>query len=408
MGGELERVYETLSAWCRERGHAGHDPFDALNSRLFQATPLKHSRLARLAWTQAFKRSPFNLRALALVPAGRNAKGTALFALAALSRFRATGREEYKREARSLLDDLLAARAETGGAAWGYNFDWQGRAFYAPRGTPTVVPTAFAVRALIEATQALDTPGEEGTVSEDVWPYLTAATAACRFILDKLNRSDETDDEVCFSYTPLDRTRVFNASLLAGEALAAAGAVTGPKTWPDYALRAARYVVRRQRGDGSWAYGADGYQSWADNFHTAFVLTSLARILRDCAARLGEDEATRAEMEGALARGYRFWREGFFLADGWPKYYHRTAHPADAHSAGAALVALAELKEREPDARELAGRVAAWTLSELRDPRGFFYYQKRRLRTVRTPYMRWSQAWMAYGLARTLEEESRQ
>jgi hypothetical protein len=184
--------------------------------------------------------------------------------------------------------------------------------------------------------------------------------------------------------------------------------VTGPKTWPDYALRAARYVVRRQREDGSWAYGADSYQSWADNFHTAFVLTSLVRILRDCAPQLETDAATRAEIEDAVSRGYRFWREGFFLADGWPKYYHRTAHPADAHSAGAALVALAELQDREPGAHELAHRVAFWTLRELRDPRGFFYYQKRRLRTVRTPYMRWSQAWMAYGLARILEADGKQ
>ena len=409
MIAELEGAYERLLAWCRARGYAGHDPFDALNSRLFRATPLRHSRLARLAWTQLLKRSPLNLRPLALVPAGRNAKGTALFALAALSRFRATREPGHEREARALLDELLGSRIETGrGAAWGYNFDWQGRAFYAPRGTPTVVPTAFAVRALAEAVAALDTPGEEGTVSGGVWDYLTAATGACRFILGELNRSDETEEEVCFSYTPLDRTRVFNASLLAGEALAAAGAVTGPRAWQDYALRAARYVARRQRPDGSWAYGADSYQGWSDNFHTAFVLTSLARILRDCAPRLESEVGTRAELEGAVARGYRFWREGFFLADGWPKYYHRSAHPADAHSAGAALVALAELRGAEPDAAELAARVAAWTLRELYDPRGFFYYQKRRLHTVRTPYMRWSQAWMAYGLARTLEVDSSQ
>src|SRR5919199_5463951 len=88
MGAELEQVYERLAAWCRARGYAGHDPFDALNSRLFRATPLKRSRLARLAWTQAFKRSPVNLRRLALVPAGRNAQGTALFALAWLARAR--------------------------------------------------------------------------------------------------------------------------------------------------------------------------------------------------------------------------------------------------------------------------------------------------------------------------------
>ena len=407
MAEELEEVYERLSEWCRARDYAGHDPFDALNSRLFQSTPLRRSRLARLAWTQAFKRSPVNLRALALVPAERNAKGTALFALAALSRFRATRGAGQEREARSLLDGLLAARVGRG-AAWGYNFDWQGRAFYAPRGTPTVVPTAFAVRALAEAVVALDTSEEEDTVSDGVWGYLTAATRACQFILEELHRGDETDDEVCFSYTPLDRTRVFNASLLAGEALASVGAITGPRRWADYALRAARYVVRRQRPDGSWAYGADSYQTWSDNFHTAFVLTSLSRILRGCAPHLEADAATRDEIVGAVARGYRFWRDGFFLADGWPKYYHRSAHPADAHSAGAALVALAELGEAEPDAAGLARRVAGWALRELYDPRGFFYYQKRRLHTVRTPYMRWSQAWMAYGLARTIEVGRRQ
>jgi hypothetical protein len=415
--GLFESVYEKLRAWCRARGYAGHDPFDALGSRLFQSTPLRRSRLARLAWTQAFKRSPVNLRKLALVPRGRNPKGTALFALAELSRLRAGRGARHEREARALLDDLLAARVETAsGAAWGYNFDWQGRAFYAPRGTPAVVPTAFAARALAEAVRALDTSDEEDTVSEDVWKYLTAACDACRFILKDLNRSDETDEEVCFSYTPLDRTRVFNASLLAGEALASVGAITGPKVWTDYALRAARYVVRRQRDDGSWAYGADSYQSWADNFHTAFVLTSLARILKTLApksdgaavarregARVGSAPDARKEIRWAISRGYEFWRASFFLADGWPKYYHSSAHPADAHSAGAAIVALVELRDFEPDALDLAARVARWAVRELFDRRGFFYYQKRRLYTVRTPYMRWSQAWMMYALARLLE-----
>ena len=75
----FETVYERLRAWCRARGYAGHDPFDALSSRLFRATPLRRSRLARLAWTQTFKRLPVNLRKLALVPEERNPKGTALF-----------------------------------------------------------------------------------------------------------------------------------------------------------------------------------------------------------------------------------------------------------------------------------------------------------------------------------------
>lgn len=413
MQEEFERVYEKLAAWCRARDYAGHDPFDALNSRLFRSTPLRRSRLARLAWTQALKRAPVNLRRAALVPPERNAKGTALFALAALARHRTSPDDDARgREARALLDDLLAARVSgRSGAAWGYNFDWQGRAFYAPRGTPTVVPTAFAVRALVEGSEHFGEGAggavmSESVVAEDAGggardKYLEAARGACEFILRDLHRVGDGDDEVCFSYTPLDRTRVFNASLLAAEALAAVGARTGERELLETALAAARYVVRRQRADGSWAYGEADFQSWSDNFHTAFILTSFARICR------AQPEA-RAELQDAVGRGYRFWRESFFLADGWPKYYHRSAHPADAHSAGAAVVALNELGEYDPGAREFAAVVARWAVRHLFDERGFFYYQRRRRYTVRTPYMRWSQAWMAYALAKLLEVSSEQ
>jgi hypothetical protein len=384
---ELEEAYETLAAWCRAREFAGHDPFDGLNSRLFQSTPLRNSRLARLAWTQGFKRAPFSLRSVARVPAGRNSKGTALFALAALSRVRATGAGETKSEARKLLDALLAAQLEGwSGACWGYNFDWQGRAFFAPQGTPTVVPTAFAVRALSDGARVF---GDE--------KYLKAARSACEFILRDLKRSEESADEICFSYTPVDETRVFNASLLAGEALASVGALTREEALVSVAVRAARYVVRRQQTSGAWAYGAAEFQGWADNFHTAFVLSSLARIMSVSAE-------AHIEFAESLGRGYEFWREHFFLADGWPKYYHDAQYPADAHAAGAAVVALIELRDRMPDALALAGRIIGWTLENLRDERrGFFYYQRRRFYTVRTPYMRWTQAWMLYALARRLE-----
>lgn len=393
---EFERAFDELAAWCRERGYAGSDPFDALNSRLFQATPLRRSRLARIAWTQLFKRSPVNLRPLALVPAERNAKGTALFALAWLSRLRAARAEgdgalaaKAEREARSLLDDLLASRVETrsGGAAWGYNFDWQGRAFFAPRGTPTVVPTAFAARAFLEAARVF----EEAA-------HVEVARSSCRFFLEDLPR-EGAGDEVCFGYVPRPRTRIYNASLLAGETLGATGRATGERELREYALRAARYVARRQRADGAWAYGEEPYQSWVDNFHTAFVLLSLERVLEDCGA------AGDAEIDAALRRGYRFWLARFFLEDGWPKYYEDNAHPADVHSAAAAVVALAGLERIDRDARAHAERIARWTLANLRDPAGFFYYQRRRLRTVRTPHMRWGQAWMLYALARLVEPD---
>lgn len=387
MEDAVKTAYERLHAWCHDRDYKGHDPFDALNSRLFQSTPLRHSRLMRLAWTQFFKRLPFNLRSLTGVPLERNSKGTALFALAALSRFRRERTKVAEAEARFLLSDLVSSRLDGfSGAAWGYNFDWQGRAFFAPRGTPTIVPTAFAVRVLVEATQTFDDR-----------KYLEMARSACDFILQDLNRSEETEDEVCWSYSPLDRTRVFNASLLAAESLVSVSALTGEKDLCVFAERGARYVARRQRSDGSWAYGEADFQSWADNFHTAFVLTSLVRIMI-------VSESARAEFAETATRGYKFWQTNFFLADGWPKYYHDRLYPADAHSAGAAIVALLEMRNLEESANALAQKIALWSIDHLQDKRGFFNYQLRRFYSVRTPYMRWSQAWMMYALARLLEQ----
>jgi len=388
MNISIEQAFNDLFQWCRARDFAGHDPFDALNSRIFQATPFARSETARLVWTQIIKRSPLNLRSLAGVPAEKNAKGIALFALAALANCRRLKTIEAESEARDLLEELISLQISGySGAAWGYNFDWQSRHFFAARGTPMIVPTAFAARALF---QAADTFRDERC--------LEIARSSCEFILYDLKRTVETKDEVCFSYSPIDHTCVFNASLLAAETLASVGALTGENDFCELAVRAARYVVKRQRSDGAWVYGAAANQAWVDNFHTGYVLQSLSRIMNSCPG------AESHEFGDALERGYKFWRERFFLADGWPKYYDDALYPADTHTAAAAIVTLLEMRPLDSGALSLAEKVAAWLLNNMRDSSGFFYYQRKRFYTVRTPFMRWSQAWTTHALARLLEE----
>lgn len=384
---DLPGSYEQLLSWCREHDFAGHDPFDALNSRLFQATPFSGSRNARLLWTQLVKRSPADLRALARVPAERNAKGIALFALAQLATYRRLRTGEAELQTRNLLAMLLSMKANgLSGDAWGYNFDWQSRSFFAPRGTPTVVPTAFAARAFVEAARAFNDN-----------EYLNTARSVCDFILQDLPRTVETDTELCFSYAPNTDTRIFNASLLAAEVLAEVGKLTGDPAFCHEAERAARYVVNQQQPDGSWTYGTDPNQSWIDNFHTAYILFSLQRIIRACSP-------SGAEFQQALERGFSYWKKTFFLADGWPKYYHDDPYPVDAHAGASAIVTLLECRELDKTSATLAHQIASWTITNLRDQHGFFYYQRRRFYTVRKPYMRWTQAWMLYALARLLED----
>ncbi len=268
-----------------------------------------------------------NLRGISFVHAGRNSKGIALFALAALANYRRSKTNENEREARQLLNDLYSMRLEGwSGSAWGYNFDWQSRAFFAPRGTPTIVPTAFAARAFIEAAQAF----EDDT-------YLETARSVCDFILQDLPRSEETRTEICFSYAPGTVNRIYNASLLAAETLASVAALTGEQELCHWAVKAARYVVSQQHENGSWVYGAEENQAWVDNFHSAYLLSSLRRVISHC------QSAQTPEFDQALQSGYKFWRTGFFLADGWPKYYHDQFYPVDAHAAATAIVTFLEL-----------------------------------------------------------------
>ena len=104
-----------------------------------------------------------------------------------------------------------------------------------------------------------------------------------------------------------------------------------------------------------------------------------------------------------IRRGLEFWVDNLFLDDGTPKYYDTETFPVDIHSAAAAIAVLAELNTEDSRALPLAGKVAAWTIEHLRDAEGYFYYQIRKGETVKTPFIRWGQAWMAYALARLIE-----
>ncbi|HEY3582425.1 MAG TPA: hypothetical protein VGK82_17855, partial [Pyrinomonadaceae bacterium] len=245
--------------------------------------------------------------------------------------------------------------------------------------------TAFATRALIEATHAF---------KDD--EYLSTARSVCDFILRDLPRTVDTEKELCFSYAPNSNTRIFNASLLAAEVLACTGQLIDDAALCREAERATRYVINQQQSDGSWTYGTEPNQAWIDSFHTAYILFSLKRINAACS--LGE------EFQRALKRGLSYWKETFFLADGWPKYYHDDAYPADAHAAASAIVTLLECRDLDETSTTTAQQIASWTISNLRDNHGYFYYQRRRFYTVRKPYMRWTQAWMLYALARLLED----
>lgn len=80
-------------------------------------------------------------------------------------------------------------------------------------------------------------------------------------------------------------------------------------------------------------------------------------------------------------------------------------YPIDIHCPGQLLVTLARLHKTKEYA-ELAEKVLKWTVSNMQDRKGYFYYQLKQGINSKISYMRWSNAFMFNAMSTYLLEQS--
>jgi len=371
---------DELLSRARAEDYSGYDPFDFLNSRFLQATPLKRNEFVRLAWLQLGKRLPFNLRPLLGVPKKRNPKGVGLFIAGLLQDYKRTSQVEYLNEARKLADWLLTQRSNTNEwhhCCWGYHFDWQARAFYVPIGKPNIITTVYVARALFDL----------GKLVEDA-RLVDVALDAARFISRHLYT--EAEGRCFYAYIPDETAFVHNASLWGAAWSAFAGIHFGDQALVEQALNVARQSVIEQRKDGAWVYGARHHHQFIDGFHTGYNLEALC-LLRDA--------IQTKEFDESIQRGYSYYVNNFFEPDGTAKYYSTGVYPIDMHSFAQAVLTLLKVGGT-PEDQILCGKVLKRAIDLMYIPNKMqFIYQKTRFVTNRINYIRWTQAWAYYGLA---------
>ena len=389
--------FNRLKAYCEAEDFRGWDPYDGLNSKLFQSTPLKRSALCRLILIQTFKRSSINLRPLFGVPKEYNAKGIALFLTGYCNIYSILEKEsnivlglskkECLDKVNYLANLLINLKNENySGACWGYNFDWQSRRlFLFPKNTPTVVATSFAVTALLKAYEI--TKKKE---------YFNIAISAGEFILNDLNRTKKNKGFL-FSYSPFKgNNTVYNASLLGSKTLALCYYFTKEEKYKEAARGSVIACIEAQNEDGSWVYGELPTQKWIDSFHTGYNLEALSYYQKYTGDITFQEE---------LNKGFHFYVNNFFHEDGTPKYYHDKTYPIDIHCPGQLLVTLSILGASK-NHKLLLEKVSLWTIENMQGSKGYFYYQMKKNISSKIPYMRWSQAFMFYSLSYYLLELS--
>lgn len=375
----IQNAFKNLIDYCEKESYKGWDPYDGLNSWVIQKTPLGRSRFFRLAWIQLFKRNPINLRPFFGIRKDYNPKGLGLFLIGYCNLYTKTKKKEYLEKIYFLSHHLLKLQTKGySGACWGYNFDWQARAFFQPKYTPTVVATSFIVEALFQAYK----------ITREI-KLIEIATSASHFILKDLNKTYDERGGYTLSYSPLDKTQVFNAGLLGAKTLALIYEHTNEEYLLDEAKKIVSYVCSKQNQDGSWAYGTLPFHQWIDNFHTGYNLECIY-IYQKISGDISFQEN--------IDKGLDYYLNNFFTEEGISKYYNDKTFPVDIHAPAQLLVTLAKMDILEEHKR-LAKKVIRWTINNMQSKQGYFYYQKRRFLSSKISYIRWAQSWMFYALS---------
>lgn len=379
---KLRTSIHKVEKWVEDHNYRGYEPFDGLSSILRPLT-FRSLFLERLL-QQLVRQSPINLRPILGIKLQESTKGRGYMAWGYLQMFRITQDSSYKQKAMECLNWLDKNKAPGFPKhSWGNHFDFSSRGGILPKHEPIIVWTSLIGQAYLDAYE------ETGETR-----FLAIANSACQWIVD-LPR-EKTDKGTCLSYVAFTQRSIHNSNMLGAAMLARTAKHSKQPNFFSVAKEAMIYSCSRQLADGAWYYGESENLHWIDNFHTGYNLDSLKCYM---------ESSGDTSFEENLRRGFEYFKNNFFEPNGRPKYYHNRAYPIDSQCASQAIETLANFSDHDPSSLELAVEVANWTIDNMQDKKGFFYYRRYPFKIIaKTPMLHWAQATTYRALALLLSK----
>ncbi|MBL6729988.1 MAG: terpene cyclase/mutase family protein [Bacteroidia bacterium] len=391
MPNEIIKVsIKRLIQFCAEERYIGYSLYDSHSSPI----PFKKfGRIPSFLINQVVKRSPINFRPLIGVKKDINPKGYGLFlhSYSLLSNHNILDHKEVEEKAHFFFDWLKNNPSKGySGNCWGYNYYWPKKdGSDVPAYTPSVVVTGFIARAFLAYYESFK--------NYEVKDALESCTA---FVLNDVHLY-KGDDGYCFSYTSVKKDLTVNANLLAAEVLAYSDFVNKDSKYTEYIEEVLKFTLHHQNDDGSWYYSFD-FESRKPkkqiDFHQGYVLESLLRLYKYTNIEMS------SEAKNKIKKGLSFYYEQQFHKDGWCYWRFPKKWPVDNHNQSQGIITFSLFKDYDDRFLPFAEKIADWTIENMQDKRGNFYYQKWPLLTNKVNYMRWNQAWILLALATYLNE----
>lgn len=417
---------ERFVGWLERTGYASYDPYDMWGTRYglwSRRLYYSHSRLG-LPWIAPIVLMETLCPSLRVLFVGRQrfatADGQLILAFLNLHALElqpfachiqcANG---WLPRARALGEELLNySIAGYSGYCWGYPFDWQNNRGLWKRSTPYITCTPYCYEAFLALHHVT---GEER--------YLGIAASIARFVGSDLRDTPAGAEAAAASYSPMDCTKVINASayrafvlLDAARRFASPAAPLGqgghksgedslpsgaaaPGTYFVKAWKNLNFILQCQRADGSWLYAEESpAEAFIDHFHTCFVLKNLVKCYR-----LLQEKA----VWDSIRKGWEYYRQTLFHSDGNPKSFavepRTQLARLEMYNFAEAITLGTLLKGEIPEAFALAQELAARLVREHQLPDGHFVTRVFRGGARHTfPFLRWPQAQLFYALTNLL------
>lgn len=377
----LNESLKKLDNYIKNENLLGYDPYDYLKSPLFSYPFIKNRRIIKFISQQIGKRLPFNIRGFLGIEKGLNPTTLGLVIKGYLNLYELENDKDYVGEINNLISNVEEKQStDYEFACWGYDFEWQGRYTKFPENTPNIIVTSIIIDSIYNYLKIKKDPD-----------LVNLCLGAAEFVLNNLNRV-ENSNEICFSYSPLDNQKVYNANMKAARLLIQVYDLTRKEEYFEAALKACNYVMKRQHEDGSWPYSNGDQRKWIDNFHTGYILECIDEWRNITGSNIYDEK---------IEKGFSFYKNNFFKKDAIPKYYNDELYPIDSTSAAQSIIVLSRFKEYK-----LAEAVINWMIENMQSTEGYFYYQQKKYWTNKISYMRWSNAWMFLALTEFIKRDN--
>ncbi len=209
--------------WLDRNGTSGYDPYDIWSGRYgvwVRGLYYRHGKLAAPGLAPLLLVDKLAPGLTTMVAAKKKyATSHAHLILAYLNLYEIQGEVSWLTRAKVLAEELDQIKTTRyAGDGWGYPFDWRNRRGLWIKGTPYITVTPYAFEALLKLYEI---------TRLDVYKD-RLLTIIC-FAYRGLNNSQRRSDSLASSYSPLDNSRIVNASAYRAFLLIKASNVFGLK-----------------------------------------------------------------------------------------------------------------------------------------------------------------------------------